>query len=180
MEAAPTATTTIHNHPVIPFHPSRSLKQCKALIKEKESPLFSSPTGAKAKRSNGLVRGLYELLSRGIRGTLKRDTVLATLSELVNMHADMPSIILDVIGVMDAETANAISGAGGGAADTGGGGTGAAQEERAAFCQIVKETEKFLSEKLLKERLEIDTLQDVGTVKNRIFYTKFIKVKTKL
>lgn len=78
------------------------------------------------------------------------------------LHNDMPSIILDVIGVLDAETlANE-------------------QDERAAFCQIVKETEKILSEKLLKERLEIDTLQDVGTVKNRIFYTKFIKVKTKL
>jgi len=39
---------------------------------------------------------------------------------------------------------------------------------------------QFLSDKLLKERLEIDTLQDVGTLKNRNFYTKFIKVKTKL
>jgi THO complex subunit 2 len=39
---------------------------------------------------------------------------------------------------------------------------------------------QYLTEKLLKERLEIDTLQDVGTVKNKTFYTKFIKVKTKL
>lgn len=54
------------------------------------------------------------------------------------------------------------------------------QEERIIFCQIVRDSEKFLSEKLLKERLEIDTLQDVGTLKNRNFYTKFIKVKTKL
>lgn len=88
------------------------------------------------------------------------------------MHHDMPSIILDVIGVMDAETATAASSTGGDATSS--------QDERNTFCQIVKETEKFLSEKLLKERLEIDTLQDVGTVKNRIFYTKFIKVKTKL
>lgn len=39
---------------------------------------------------------------------------------------------------------------------------------------------QFLSDKLLKERLEIDTLQEVGILKNRNFYTKFIKVKTKL
>lgn len=39
---------------------------------------------------------------------------------------------------------------------------------------------QFLSDKLLKERLEIDTLQEVGVLKNRNFYTKFIKIKTKL
>lgn len=143
------------------------MKQCKTLLKDKESPLLS-PTGKSGKR-NGLVRGIYEVLSRGVRGSLKRDSVLATLTELANMHNDMPSIILDVIGVMDAETSTSA-----------GGGDATAQEERNTFCQLVKETEKFLSEKLLKERLEIDTLQDVGTVKNRIFYTKFIKVKTKL
>lgn len=39
---------------------------------------------------------------------------------------------------------------------------------------------QFLSDKLLKERLEIDTLQEVGVLKNNTFYSKFIKVKTKL
>lgn len=144
-----------------------SLKQCKALVKEKESPLFpGSGKAGSGKQRNVLVRNIYEVLSRGVRGQLKKDSVLATLSELAGLHNDMPSIILDVIGVMDAETSAS-------AGD-------ASQDERTAFCQIVFETEKFLSEKLLKERLEIDTLQDVGTVKNRIFYTKFIKVKTKL
>lgn len=82
------------------------------------------------------------------------------------MHADMPSVILDIVGIFDAETSN--------------GSTENSQGERHAFCHIVKDFEKFLSEKLLKERLEIDTLQDIGTIKNKIFYTKFIKVKTKL
>lgn len=132
--------------------------------------MLSPTTGKSSAKQSSLIRGIYELFSRAIRGSLKRETVLTTLTELANLHNDMPSIILDVIGVMDAETASAVAG------DS----TTASQDERAAFCQIVKETEKFLSEKLLKERLEIDTLQDVGTVKNRIFYTKFIKVKTKL
>lgn len=39
---------------------------------------------------------------------------------------------------------------------------------------------QFLTDRILKERLEIDTLQDVGTLKNKNFQTKFIKVKTKL
>lgn len=54
------------------------------------------------------------------------------------------------------------------------------QEERHGFVQIVKDLDKVLPESLLKERLEIDTLQEVGIVKNKSFYTKFIKVKTKL
>lgn len=54
------------------------------------------------------------------------------------------------------------------------------QEERHGFVQIVKDLDKVVSESLLKERLEIDTLQEVGIVKNKSFYTKFIKVKTKL
>lgn len=133
--------------------------QAKALLKEKESPLLV------AGKKNQLVRGVYDLLAKGVRGPgqLKKEAVLATLAELAGMHNDMPSIILDVIGVLDAETSAAAS-----------------QDERTAFCNIVYDTEKFLSDKLLKERLEIDTLQDVGTVKNRIFYSKFIKVKTKL
>lgn len=53
-------------------------------------------------------------------------------------------------------------------------------DERQIFCQVVKDIEKVIPDKLLKERLEIDTLQDAGTVKNKIFYTKFIKIKTKL
>lgn len=92
-----------------------------------------------------------------------------TVSDFQYLHNDMPSIILDVIGVLDAETSVSVGGE-------------AVADERNSFCQIVRETEKFLSEKLLKERLEIDTLQDdkVGIVKNGKFYTKFIKVKTKL
>lgn len=53
-------------------------------------------------------------------------------------------------------------------------------EERSNFCYVVKELESFISDKLLKERLEIDTLQDIGTLKDKHFYTKFIKIKTKL
>lgn len=100
------------------------------------------------------------------------------------MHCDLPSIILDILNVADAETA---------VIDT-----NDDSKERQNFCYIVRECEKviipcthinsfyfslifqFLSDKLLKERLEIDTLQEVGILKNRNFYTKFIKVKTKL
>lgn len=43
----------------------------------------------------------------------------------------------------------------------------------------MKDLEKIFSEKLLKERLETDSLQEFGIV-NKNFYSKFIKIKTKL
>lgn len=79
------------------------------------------------------------------------------------LHADIPSIVLDIICILDAETCTDVQ-----------------SDERVNFCYIVRELESFISDKLLKERLEIDTLQDVGTLKNKNFYTKFIKIKTKL
>ncbi|CAG2060894.1 unnamed protein product, partial [Timema podura] len=98
------------------------------------------------------------------KGIIKDSRSPYTSPAFLSLHNDMPSIILDVISVIDAETSCSEGNS----------------EERTRFCFIVKETEKFLSDKLLKERLEIDTLQDVGTLKNKNFYTKFIKVKTKL
>ncbi|XP_066999560.2 THO complex subunit 2 isoform X2 [Anabrus simplex] len=135
------------------------IKTCKQFIKsENISPILSKDG------NDGLTRLVYELIWHGIRGPLRREMTVSTLGEIVGFHKDMPSLILDVVSMIDAETSC----------------TENNTEERQRFCFIVKECEKFLSEKLLKERLEIDTLQDVGTLKNRNFYTKFIKVKTKL
>lgn len=39
---------------------------------------------------------------------------------------------------------------------------------------------QMVSDRLLKERLEIDTLQEMKVLDNKNFQTKFIKVKTKL
>lgn len=87
------------------------------------------------------------------------------------MHTDLPSVILDIIGILDAETSNGLA-------------EHSTQEERNVFCDIVKKVEELLSDKLLKERLDIDTLQEAGIIKtqNNVnnFYQRFIKVKTKL
>ncbi|XP_012259618.2 THO complex subunit 2 [Athalia rosae] len=103
--------------------------------------------------------GLYQFISNGIRGNLKKDSVVTTLGELMNIDGAIPSAIVDIFTLIDAEAHN---------------------DERNNLYYIVKESEKFLTDRILKERLEIDTLQDVGTLKNRNFQTKFIKVKTKL
>lgn len=122
------------------------------------------------------------MVALGIRGKIKKELVVSTLNDIsvrkkealscveliINagsqaVHTDLPSIILDIVGIFDAETS----------AD-------GHADQRKVFCLIVRELEKSYSDKLLKERLEIDTLQDVGTIKNNTFYTKLIKVKTKL
>jgi THO complex subunit 2 len=78
------------------------------------------------------------------------------------MHKDVASIIMDIFQLLDTETA--VLGD---------------SKERSLFGLIVKESEKIFSEKLLKERLETDTLQEFGIVAKN-FYGKFIKIKTKL
>lgn len=80
------------------------------------------------------------------------------------MHRDIASIVLDIFHILDTETSSQSE---------------YTIEERSNFSAIVKGSEKIFSEKLLKERLEIDTLQEFGIV-NKTFYTKFIKIKTKL
>lgn len=83
------------------------------------------------------------------------------------VHRDVPNVILDVLHIADATTSISDQ-------------QNDESKERIALGFIIKESEKFLSDKLIKERLEIDTLQEIGILKNRNFYTKFIKVKTKL
>lgn len=135
------------------------IKHVTQFIKDDDrTPLFS-----KSGKLSGLSQTVYDLLLCGLRGNLKKDAVLSVLRDITLLHADIPSIILDVICVLDAETCADVQ-----------------NEERTNFCYIVRELESFISDKLLKERLEIDTLQDVGTLKNKNFYTKFIKIKTKL
>ncbi|KAI5636701.1 transcription- and export-related complex subunit domain-containing protein [Phthorimaea operculella] len=135
------------------------IKTVTQFIKDDEkSPLFT-----KSGKLSGVSQSIYDLLLSGLRGALKRDAVLNVLKDITVLHADIPSILLDVVCVLDAETCTDIQ-----------------SEERSNFCHIVRELESFISDKLLKERLEIDTLQDVGTLKNKNFYTKFIKIKTKL
>ena len=81
-----------------------------------------------------------------------------------NIHKDIASIILDIFHILDTETQSQPD---------------YTPEERSVFGLIVKASEKIFSEKLLKERLEIETLQEFNIV-NKTFYTKFIKIKTKL
>ncbi|XP_034243902.1 THO complex subunit 2 isoform X2 [Thrips palmi] len=135
------------------------LSKCAAVLESSdESPVFAT-----GKHTSDLTRWTYELLTAALSGQVRKESALAGLEELSALHPDLPSLILDVFCILDAETCSS-----------------EVSEERLRFHFLLKESEKFLSDRLLKERGEIDTLQEVGTLKTKAFYTKFIKVKTKL
>ena len=80
------------------------------------------------------------------------------------MHGDIASLTLDVLNVIDHETL-----------------VNENNDDRQKLCSILKELENWLNDSMIKERLEIDTLQDCSLLKTKkIFYSRFIKVKTKL
>lgn len=137
------------------------------------------------KKAKGLdvSRAIYDLILSGIKGIIKKDALLTALADLTvsvpntpeltssnrissfqYIHKDISSIILDVFHILDTETQSQ---------------SDYTADERSTFGVIVKGSEKIFSEKMLKERLDIDTLQEFGIV-NKTFYTKFIKIKTKL
>ncbi|XP_012057340.1 PREDICTED: uncharacterized protein LOC105620461 [Atta cephalotes] len=66
-------------------------------------------------------RGLYELILNGIHGNVKKDIVVQTLGELTSFDGSIPSAIVDIFTLIDAEAHN---------------------EERSNFYYIVKESEK--------------------------------------
>ncbi|KAK3925484.1 THO complex subunit 2 [Frankliniella fusca] len=131
---------------------TEALKSCDG------SPVFQAD-----KKTSDLTRWIFQLLRAALNGQVKKESAIAFLEEFAKLHTDLPSLIVDIFCILDAET--------GGMEVT---------EERLRFNFLLKESEKFLSDSLLKERAEIDTLQEVGILRNRNFYTKFIKVKTKL
>lgn len=134
----------------------RSLDAVKALHQD-ERP------GAQDQNSC-LKRLIYDLLWKGLKGVLKRDQAASALGELSAIGADVTSSVVDVLSVVDTETA--LMGI---------------KDDRDRFVGILRDAEKYLPEGTLKERMEIDTLGEAGIVKNhKKFFTTVIKMKTKL
>ena len=140
-----------------------------------------------------IFRALYELVWQAVKNGINKESFFTILGNTVVINirnfqkcdillnimlniililklsfqplsTDVISILLDVVNVIDHETL-----------------VNENTDERQQFCSILKELENWFSETLMKERLEIDTLQDCNILKVRkVFYTRFIKVKTKL
>ena len=126
----------------------------------------SGGSGHSSAEAEVVKRALYELVQKGLKGVLKREVVATALGEASLLHPEMGSTIVDVLALADTETNTVPT---------------TNKEERDRLVAIVRESEKYLSESALKERMDIDTLGEAGVVKNsKKFFTTVIKTKTKL
>uniref|UniRef100_A0A3B3ZEY6 THO complex subunit 2 n=1 Tax=Periophthalmus magnuspinnatus TaxID=409849 RepID=A0A3B3ZEY6_9GOBI len=103
---------------------------------------------------------LYELCSQVVQGNLKVEPVAAVLGEMMELRDDMPSILADVF--LE---------------------TGALEEKnkREHYTQLAVACLIFVPEVILKERLDPETLESLGLIKQaHQFNQKIVKIKTKL
>ncbi len=80
----------------------------------------------------------------------------------------MANTVVDVFALVDTETGLSAA-------------ASSTSEDRKVFKALLEDCEKFLPEGTLKERMEIDTLGEVGVIKApKKFFNTVIKLKTKL
>ena len=111
-----------------------------------------------------LKRRIYELIWKTLKNILNREACVRSLGELSVMQPQMGCLIVDILSLIDTETMLI-----------------GVKEERDRFIHILKDAQNILSEGILKERIEIDTLGEAGIVKMpKKFFTTVIKMKTKM
>uniref|UniRef100_A0A8C9R991 THO complex subunit 2 n=1 Tax=Scleropages formosus TaxID=113540 RepID=A0A8C9R991_SCLFO len=107
---------------------------------------------------------LYELSWHVIRGNLKVDLAASVLGDVMELREDMSSILADVFCVLDIETSCFEE-----------------KSKRDHFTQLVGACLFFMPDAVLKERLDPETLESLGLVKQaQQFNQKIVKIKTKL
>ncbi|XP_072482055.1 THO complex subunit 2 isoform X7 [Notamacropus eugenii] len=111
-----------------------------------------------------LQQVIYELSYHVIRGTLKPEQASNVLSDIIDYREDMPSILADVFCILDIETSCLEE-----------------KSKRDHFTQLVLSCLYLVSDTILKERLDPETLESLGLIKqSQQFNQKSVKIKTKL
>ncbi|XP_047298227.1 THO complex subunit 2 isoform X6 [Homo sapiens] len=109
-------------------------------------------------------QALYELSYHVIKGNLKHEQASNVLSDISEFREDMPSILADVFCILDIET-NCLE----------------EKSKRDYFTQLVLACLYLVSDTVLKERLDPETLESLGLIKqSQQFNQKSVKIKTKL
>ncbi|ELW68126.1 THO complex subunit 2 [Tupaia chinensis] len=120
--------------------------------------------GPASAASAGFQQALYELCSHAVHGALRHDQAASVLGDLREAREDMPSILADVFCILDIET-NCLEEKG----------------KRDSFTQLVSACLYFVSHTILKERLDPETLESLGLIRqSQQFNQKSVKIKTKL
>ncbi|XP_017823950.1 THO complex subunit 2 isoform X4 [Callithrix jacchus] len=109
-------------------------------------------------------QALYELSYHVIKGNLKHEQASNVLNDISEFREDMPSILADVFCILDIET-NCLE----------------EKSKRDNFTQLVLACLYLVSDTVLKERLDPETLESLGLIKqSQQFNQKSVKIKTKL
>ncbi|MGH0172612.1 UNVERIFIED_CONTAM: hypothetical protein FKN15_063864 [Acipenser sinensis] len=107
---------------------------------------------------------LYELAWQVIKGNLKLDQAASVLNDVMEFREDMSSILADVFCILDIET-----------------GCLEEKNKREHFTQLVGACLVLVPDTVLKERLDPETLESLGLIKQaQQFNQKIVKIKTKL
>ncbi|KAK2527352.1 Thoc2 [Columba guinea] len=111
-----------------------------------------------------IQQALYELAYHVVRGNLKHDQASNVLGDVIEFREDMPSILADVFCILDIETSCLEE-----------------KSKRDHFTQLVLACLYLVSDTVLKERLDPETLESLGLIKqSQQFNQKSVKIKTKL
>ncbi|KAK7500593.1 hypothetical protein BaRGS_00008168 [Batillaria attramentaria] len=130
------------------------VKLCKTLSEDNDS-------GPKKK---SFSRALYELCDLVLKGQLKVESAAATVADIADQVKTLPCVLADVLAVLDVETS-------------------CSEEKtvREKFVALVTSVVGIVTESLLKERLEQDTLEVANLLSSRVqFNQKYVKTKTRL
>jgi len=130
-----------------------------SLLKESDTGIVANP---KFQDINTLI---YDLLWQGIRGQIKREQVVSCITEIIAQHSEIVNVVVDVIALADTETQ----------VDDG------KKDNRTRLAGLLRDLNRFLSDSLVKERIEFDLMGESNIVKNpKRFFNTVIKLKTKL
>jgi len=118
------------------------------------------PCLSKRNRIKDLNHALYEVVWAVVMGELPQDKAKTLLYDAMANHGDVVSAVVEVVALVELELS---------------GGDKARRDTLVAFMQALG------LEKMYKERLELDTLEEIGVVRNKkMFHTRQIKVRTKM
>ncbi|XP_071489382.1 THO complex subunit 2-like [Diadema antillarum] len=139
------------------FLPS-SMKFCRSRIAE------AVDDGVITGSIDVVTKCLYEVIDQVLGGALKLDHAVSAFSAIVDIHPGVSSVLADVFHIKDLETI---------ARDD--------TSSRDTYIALLGACTAFLDSGLLKERLDNDTLETVGTLNNKqAFAQRYVRLKTKL
>ncbi|RMX55597.1 hypothetical protein pdam_00001751, partial [Pocillopora damicornis] len=113
---------------------------------------------------NDLKRVIYEVFNHVIQGDLRQEDAIPLLSDVTEVHSGCSSLLADLICILDVESQCTED-----------------KPSRERFLSLVGACVGLVPEVLLKERLEVETLDSLGIIQStKAFNQKYVRTKTKL